>query len=103
MANGRRKWLLVAVTIVVFGVLMAVTLGSAQRIFLGGNSVSTESWEKTVHPMEGGPFKHHMLKSSIGNFFWRPTVISYQHVWSVSSLLQSHWIQLEFLLLFLLG
>ena len=72
MASGRGKSLFVAVTIVVFGLLVAVTLGSAQRTFLGGDSVSTESWEKTVDPMEGGPFKHRMLKSSIRKFFGDP-------------------------------
>jgi uncharacterized membrane protein YfcA len=82
MARDGGKWLFVAVTVAAFGLLMAVTLGSAQRTFLRGDSVSTESpEEKTVDPVEGGPFKHHVLKSSIGKFLWRPTVLSYHHVW----------------------
>lgn len=72
----------VAVTVAVFGLLTAVTLVSAQRTFLGAqDNLSAESLEKTVDHVEGGPFKHHVLKSSIGKFFWQPRVQSYHHVW----------------------
>lgn len=81
MARDGRKCLFVAVTVAVFGLLVAVTLISAQRTFIGEDNFSAESLEKTVDHVEGAPFKHRVLKSSIRKFFWRPTVQSYHHVW----------------------
>lgn len=81
MAREGGKWMFVVVTVAAFGLLMAVTLGSAQRTFLGEGNVLAENSEKAVDPVEAGAFKHHVLKSKIGNFLWRPRVISYHHDW----------------------
>lgn len=78
MAGGGRKCLLVVVMVAAFGLLLAVTLGSAERIFLDGDNAKSET-EKIVDPVEGNTLKYHVLKA--GNFLWQSNKTEYHRVW----------------------
>lgn len=82
MARGGLKWLSLVVSAALFGVLLAMTFGSAERTFPQGEAFPQErerGMEEVDDLVEEQSMKAYIVRA--GNFLWQANKSEYHHVW----------------------